>query len=381
MKAHIYGDACIIDNSKKSLVFNRKQFELLNKYVSNRYNIKETVKSILASDYDNDDETTKIIENNVTSFIRKIERELEYKIDEMQVSGEFGKYYPRYLNIELTNSCNFMCGHCYKCAGPKNKIFINSNIIDYICDNYANKIQVIHLTGGEPLSHPEINDIILKLNNSGFTINITTNGSLHKKISDDNLRRINNFQVSVYGCNRETYIDNTLGDFFDDVSCFFDRLDLLKIKYDVSFIANESYLNYFKEYNDFINNLNYNKLICGFAFFAGRALNDRENKWMLSIDKQEKAEMYLKELRNYFAQKNIKVGNEFKCSAGTESYSISENGDIYLCQVLGKSVGKIGNFTDLEKRFEKNDFNINAYMKNHSNKIDYICPYSTKGQC
>ena len=110
------------------------------------------------------------------------------------LTGELNKFYPRVLNIELTNYCNLYCGHCYKDAGNKNNIFLEFEIIKLICEKYKGKIQVINLTGGEPLSHPKINEIIDILYAAGFNINITTNGTLYEKIKE-RIDKINNFQI------------------------------------------------------------------------------------------------------------------------------------------------------------------------------------------
>lgn len=37
--------------------------------------------------------------------------------DSRPIYGERGKYDPLYVSVELTNSCNFRCSHCYKEAG------------------------------------------------------------------------------------------------------------------------------------------------------------------------------------------------------------------------------------------------------------------------
>ncbi|MFM1583630.1 hypothetical protein [Helcococcus ovis] len=48
------------------------------------------------------------------------------EISGIRLTGEYNKFYPRVLNIELCDYCNFYCGHCYKNAHRKNKQFLES---------------------------------------------------------------------------------------------------------------------------------------------------------------------------------------------------------------------------------------------------------------
>ena len=84
------------------------------------------------------------------------------------------------LWIQLTTSaCNLKCRHCYLSCMPSNKPrFLPLDKIKSAIEE-AKKMQVeeIYLQGGEPLLHPDINNIIrlsLKLAN----VTILTNGLL-----------------------------------------------------------------------------------------------------------------------------------------------------------------------------------------------------------
>ncbi|MFM1602117.1 hypothetical protein ABGF26_03155 [Helcococcus ovis] len=53
------------------------------------------------------------------------------EISGIRLTGEYNKFYPRVLNIELCDYCNFYCGHCYKNAHRKNKQFLDRNNFKY----------------------------------------------------------------------------------------------------------------------------------------------------------------------------------------------------------------------------------------------------------
>lgn len=81
------------------------------------------------------------------------------------------------FKIKLTNFCNYNCGYC--CFHSKEKEFININNIKLLksqIDLFNNpKIKII-LYGGEPLLHPDFNNIVDLL--SEYDITVQTNGSL-----------------------------------------------------------------------------------------------------------------------------------------------------------------------------------------------------------
>ena len=95
------------------------------------------------------------------------------------------------IYIEITNCCNLNCHFCAKTTRPprfmKKKDFLV--ILDKIKD--FTKYIYLHVMG-EPLLHPEINQFIKLATIKGFSVNVTTNGSLLKKLNNDtSLRQIN----------------------------------------------------------------------------------------------------------------------------------------------------------------------------------------------
>lgn len=91
------------------------------------------------------------------------------------------------LTIEVTEQCNFKCGHCLR--GPADKSVFNVNTLHTILSNTPEleNIGSLVFTGGEPLLHPEIIDEVLtmlwrfKVDVGSFYI--ATNGSAFNKES------------------------------------------------------------------------------------------------------------------------------------------------------------------------------------------------------
>lgn len=88
-------------------------------------------------------------------------------------------YYPKKVQIEVTNMCNLNCDGCLRKHMKREKGFITwDTYMDaiYICHEFG--IEEIHLHHlGEPLLHPKILNCIKIAKALGFRVGFTTNGS------------------------------------------------------------------------------------------------------------------------------------------------------------------------------------------------------------
>ncbi len=100
------------------------------------------------------------------------------------------------LWVEITDKCNFKCIHCYNSSAYKNSNNLQlSKIYEIIKDGYLNKFNTIQFTGGEPLLHPDIEQIINYVSEYKYkAIEIYTNLSL---ISDKQLDLIKNNNIHI----------------------------------------------------------------------------------------------------------------------------------------------------------------------------------------
>ncbi|MGB9722110.1 MAG: radical SAM protein [bacterium] len=100
---------------------------------------------------------------------------------EFLIVGEREIFQPIHCTVELTNACNLKCNYCYNNTIDlkQNKYHgYLANPIAFFSRLYKQGIRVVELSGGEPLLHPEIYDI-LKFAGKTFThIALLTNGLL-----------------------------------------------------------------------------------------------------------------------------------------------------------------------------------------------------------
>ena len=114
------------------------------------------------------------------------------------------------IYVEITNVCNLNCNFCIKNKRKQEFISIdNFNALLKSIQPYT-KYLYFHILG-EPLLHPQINELI-NIASKSFNINITTNGYLINRIKDNkNIRQLNislhsfddKYQISL-----QTYLDN-----------------------------------------------------------------------------------------------------------------------------------------------------------------------------
>ncbi|MDD2181495.1 MAG: radical SAM protein [Bacilli bacterium] len=94
------------------------------------------------------------------------------------------------IYIEITNICNLSCSFC--APNNRKKEYMNLDDFNYILSQIKEYTDYIYLhVKGEPLMHPNINEIIDLAHQNGLFVNITTNGTLIDMLYNKNIRQIN----------------------------------------------------------------------------------------------------------------------------------------------------------------------------------------------
>ena len=105
------------------------------------------------------------------------------------MGAKFKKIY-----IEITNSCNFDCSFCFKTVRATK--FMSPEEFQIIATKIRPFTDYIYLhVLGEPLLHPQLDEILTIAETAGLNINITTNGGLLERkneiLKKHSIRQIN----------------------------------------------------------------------------------------------------------------------------------------------------------------------------------------------
>lgn len=144
------------------------------------------------------------------------------------------------LFIEVNNYCELKCRFCVADnahAYPARNMPV-SLVKELIEKNKEEKVKCAFITGGEPLLHPDIFEILSLLRSDNYYIYITTNG-LHLKNPEFLVKLlsigINRIAIPIYGSN--AYIHDTMTGVegsYESLIMALDNLFYIKKKYKIS---------------------------------------------------------------------------------------------------------------------------------------------------
>ncbi|MCF8059994.1 MAG: radical SAM protein [Bacteriovoracaceae bacterium] len=120
---------------------------------------------------------------------------------------------PLFSTLEITQSCNLRCKHCYNFdrsagANPVQKDLLSFKEIKHILTSLNNLGALsLNITGGEPLTHPDLENIISEAKSFNFHIRLKTNGILldHNKAKKLFTLGVREVDISLYGADEMTY--------------------------------------------------------------------------------------------------------------------------------------------------------------------------------
>ncbi len=118
----------------------------------------------------------------------------------------------RKLYIELTTNCNLHCRTCIRNVWEDSEVQMSMNTFQGLVENLddlPNLTRVVFTGFGEPLTHPNILEMIQKVRERGLAVTLGSNGLL---LDDEKARElvrlgVDRLIVSVDGVKQETYAD------------------------------------------------------------------------------------------------------------------------------------------------------------------------------
>lgn len=118
---------------------------------------------------------------------------------------------PRYIDVELTNMCNFRC--CFCPTGTKSMQRIKGHMPEEVVVAIEDNVKRYQIPGvrfirwGEPTLHPQYLSILKRIKDAGAAIHINTNGSLLDKEQIRQLldMELDSIKFSFQGADEGTY--------------------------------------------------------------------------------------------------------------------------------------------------------------------------------
>lgn len=109
--------------------------------------------------------------------------------------------------LKITDRCDLRCAHCFVSATAEGSDMSVSSIARAIPRLKEARVANVTLTGGEPLVHPELPEILERLVEAGFEMTVCTNGV---SLSDELLRQVErlghvSFNVSLDGITADSH--------------------------------------------------------------------------------------------------------------------------------------------------------------------------------
>lgn len=106
--------------------------------------------------------------------------------------------------------CNLRCSYCDTCYALKNSNGTEMSVDEIVKRAKKYDYRNITLTGGEPLIHKDVDDLISKLCENGFYVNIETNGSvpIDKYILNKNILITMDYKLPSSGVEKNMNLNN-----------------------------------------------------------------------------------------------------------------------------------------------------------------------------
>lgn len=252
---------------------------------------------------------------------------------------------PQRVDFFITKHCNLACKHCFEGASPKFSIrqLSRNEIMHFLAQLNGADIKTLKITGGEPFTHPAIDDIIELLPRCNFETMILTNALL---LTDERIIALKKAHVqlgiSLDGISADTY------DYIRGHGCFKRLTSVLKklsqnnIKFSLTCTVNAVNIKELDKLIEYVlDNLHAESLFLNRLRPIGRgneiqslALSEEENSYVVSLYLKMKEQYGMRIILSddAFIDENIsQKDNSVSCAAGNTIIAVDENFDVYPC--------------------------------------------------
>ncbi len=257
---------------------------------------------------------------------------------------------PLSVMVEVSHNCNLACEHCYNGESS----FADEMSLDEFAAIFKELAAAgglfMTLTGGEPLLHPRIFEIIEAARENGFAVRLFSNGTLIDERIAEKLALLGVYEVgiSVYGARAGTHDAVTL-----EPGSFFRAIGGIKavVAHGIDAIAKFTFMNNNVDEFDDVRRLAANlRANFTYGYFMATRTNGSTEPLKHRLSRadlkslQDNSYLYPPHVRE--RQKALRVTENLLerslCRAGFDSCAVKPNGDLHPCIFLPR----VGNLLD-----------------------------------
>ena len=242
-------------------------------------------------------------------------------------------FQPLFATLEITQSCNLKCKHCYNFDRNSQKtlspFFMDKSMGFTAIDGlYEIGALSLALTGGEPLLHKNLNDFISYAMSKNFHIRIKSNATLITEKRAEELYHlgVKEFDISLYGVNEKQYLDFTGKEGYEKTLRGIHSLKKAGIVVNLGIILHRQNVEYLDQFIQLAKSLD-----CPYQI--SDEITDRYDKTMASQTLAITQDQYEKLLdgpyKEYFNHKN--PDKALMCGCAKTVIGIGHRGDVYPC--------------------------------------------------
>jgi radical SAM protein with 4Fe4S-binding SPASM domain len=247
----------------------------------------------------------------------------------------FKKCTPLVTTIEITQSCNFKCTHCYNYdrSGPMPKELSENSLSDSEIIQLIKEVSdlgglYLNISGGEVLTHKSLNKFVEYAKSLNLLVKIKTNGALltKEKLLDLYNVGLDGLDVSLYGDNEKTYKEFTSSAEFNKVK------NALKLSKDVDLDIHVSIIlhrNNVDELDSMISMCEDLGIPFQISYEVTKRYDDSTDSRNSEITLKQFEDLLKSKHSHYFMSYN--PDHSFQCSCARSVLGIGSSGDIYPC--------------------------------------------------
>lgn len=287
----------------------------------------------------------------------------------LSLTGVECRYYPFSIYLEITDSCNLSCSHCYKNASEVStqSHFLAYESVESLIKQCSGKINHLVITGGEPTIHPQIIRILQCCFDYGVSVDLITNGIMLANMPDYIISKLNSIKISYYGYDSSSYCLITSsghGHNYQRMRDSIIRVFQLSSNAIVGITLNTIFCKNLDKIMDDLVSCGVTRLELGRPVLAGRAVSDDKNIWSPVASRNLKSMEFISSIIEKYDSIDIRIvgyQNEpsnvdsiIDCNGlpycGYDKLVISPEGVIRPCLNIPdefSSLGNIENFEDI----------------------------------